>query len=178
MLGYHAVSEVVQMNPERRKFLQQLAAVCAGGVARTLGIGCTSAVVANAGAAAVATTAVAATGAYGLGVRSQVFEVIVRQAMAGAPWKEICQGPMQVNQITEAEIQAEVARRSRLVHVDSENCQCSNCVVKRLANKRSLVLSQIPHSEKSPCACPDCLKAVHRIIAENLEKSKFPKGLA
>ncbi len=165
------------MNPDRRKFLQQLAAVCAGGVARTLGIGCTSAVVANAGAAAVATTAVAATGAYGLGVRGQVFEVIVRQAMAGAPWQEICQGPMQVNQITEAEIQAEVVRRSCNVHVDSEKCLCSQCVVKRLATKRNAVLLQIQHSEKAPCACPDCLKAIHKIIAENLEKSRRPKDL-
>ncbi len=39
---------------------------------------------------------VSATGSYGSGVRAQVFEVIVRQALAGAPWKEICAGPMQV----------------------------------------------------------------------------------
>lgn len=45
------------------------------------------------------------------GVRAQVFEVIVRQAMAGAPWREICAGPMQVNNITAEEVEVEVARR-------------------------------------------------------------------
>ncbi len=50
-------------------------------------------------------------GKYGAGVRSQVFEVIVRQAMAGAPWQEICQGPMQVNSITTEEVEEELKRR-------------------------------------------------------------------
>lgn len=49
-----------------------------------------------------------------MGVRQQVFEVIVRQAIAGAPWKEICQGPMQTNNITEREVQDEVDRRLAL----------------------------------------------------------------
>lgn len=50
---------------------------------------------------------------YGSGVRPQVFEVIVRQAMAGAPWQEICSGPMQVNNISPAEVQQEVHRRQQ-----------------------------------------------------------------
>lgn len=50
-------------------------------------------------------------GKYGAGVRSQVFEVIVMQAMAGAPWQEICQGPMQVNSITIEEVEGEIRRR-------------------------------------------------------------------
>lgn len=44
-------------------------------------------------------------------VRSQVFEVIVRQAIAGAPWREICAGPMVENKITAEEVEAEVNRR-------------------------------------------------------------------
>jgi hypothetical protein len=48
---------------------------------------------------------------YGAGVRAQVFEVIVRQAIAGAPWQEICRGPMQVNNITIEEIHEEVQKR-------------------------------------------------------------------
>lgn len=48
---------------------------------------------------------------YGAGVRSQVFEVIVRQAMAGAPWQQICRGPMEVNKITVEEVEREVNRR-------------------------------------------------------------------
>jgi len=54
-------------------------------------------------------------GSYGSGVRAQVFEVIVRQALAGAPWREICAGPMQVNNITPDEVEAEVKRRQALL---------------------------------------------------------------
>ncbi|MBC7997832.1 MAG: hypothetical protein IAF58_07810 [Leptolyngbya sp.] len=54
-------------------------------------------------------------GSYGSGVRAQVFEVIVRQALAGAPWREICAGPMQVNNITPDEVESEVKRRQALL---------------------------------------------------------------
>ncbi|HEY9784802.1 MAG TPA: hypothetical protein V6D17_05320, partial [Candidatus Obscuribacterales bacterium] len=54
-------------------------------------------------------------GSYGSGVRAQVFEVIVRQALAGAPWREICAGPMQVNNITPDEVEQEVKRRQALL---------------------------------------------------------------
>lgn len=50
-------------------------------------------------------------GSYGSSVRQQVLEVIVRQAIAGAPWREICRGPMRVNNISEAEIVAEARAR-------------------------------------------------------------------
>jgi hypothetical protein len=52
-------------------------------------------------------------GSYGLGVRKQVFEIIVRQALAGAPWREICAGPMRVSGIRPEEVEAEVARRRK-----------------------------------------------------------------
>lgn len=45
------------------------------------------------------------------GVRTQVFEVVVRQAMNGAPWREICAGPMAINNISEQQIEEEVRRR-------------------------------------------------------------------
>ena len=48
---------------------------------------------------------------YSNSVRAQVFEVIVRQAMAGAPWREICAGPMQINNIDPEEVENEVERR-------------------------------------------------------------------
>jgi hypothetical protein len=54
-------------------------------------------------------------GSYGSGVRAQVFEVIVRQALAGAPWREICAGPMSVNNITPDEVETEVKRRQALL---------------------------------------------------------------
>lgn len=55
-------------------------------------------------------------GPYGRGVRAQVFEVIVRQALAGAPWREICAGPMQVNGISPDEVEAEVQRRQQMLN--------------------------------------------------------------
>jgi chemotaxis protein histidine kinase CheA len=55
-------------------------------------------------------------GSYGSGVRAQVFEVIVRQALAGAPWREICAGPMQVNNISPEEVETEVKRRQTLLN--------------------------------------------------------------
>ena len=51
-------------------------------------------------------------GVDGESVRQQVFEVIVRQAMAGVPWRQVCQGPMQVNGITFEEIEEELKRRN------------------------------------------------------------------
>jgi Ca-activated chloride channel family protein len=53
-------------------------------------------------------------GSYGCGVRAQVFEVIVRQGMNGADWRQICAGPMQVNNITSDEVQQEIDRRLAL----------------------------------------------------------------
>ncbi len=50
-------------------------------------------------------------GTYGKGVREHVFEVVVRQALKGADWREICAGPMMVNRIFAEEVEAEVRRR-------------------------------------------------------------------
>ncbi|CAN5585921.1 hypothetical protein BH11CYA1_BH11CYA1_24790 [soil metagenome] len=50
---------------------------------------------------------------YGAGVRAQVLEVIVRQAIAGAPWKEICYGPMEVNNISIEEVEEILRRRGQ-----------------------------------------------------------------
>lgn len=47
-------------------------------------------------------------------IRQQVFEVVVRQALAGAPWREICEGPMKANGIHPSEVEKEVARRKAL----------------------------------------------------------------
>lgn len=45
------------------------------------------------------------------GIRAQIFEVIVRQALAGAPWREICANPMRVHGLTVDDVEAEVQRR-------------------------------------------------------------------
>jgi hypothetical protein len=48
-------------------------------------------------------------------VRAQVLEIIVRQALSGAPWKDICRGPMMINNINEQEVEAELSRRRKLL---------------------------------------------------------------
>ena len=158
------------MKQDRRKFLQQLAAVCGAGVARSLGVGMGAGAVAIAAAPAATAgvaTAVAATSAYGTGVRQQVFEVIVRQAMAGAPWQDICKGPMNVNKISEDDVIAEVKRRRSMGHTDTAHCYCEKCCRERheryrRAHKR---VDEIPHSALSPCACKDCRFAVNEMLA-------------
>lgn len=59
-------------------------------------------------------------GSYGSGVRSQVFEVVVRQAMAGVDYRTVCAGPMSVNKITPEEVEEEVARRQALLNKGSQ----------------------------------------------------------
>src|ERR1700679_4117067 len=100
------------MEMNRRKFLGLTVTTLAGGIARSL---VPAAAVAAPVAAAAPVVAPVAVAAYGAGVRAQVFEVIVRQAMAGAPWKEICGGPMMVNAISAQEVQHEVDRRKSLL---------------------------------------------------------------
>lgn len=79
-------------------------------------------------------------GKFGAGVREQVLEVIVRQALAGAPWREICAGPMHVNNITAQEVEDEVRRRMALAQdfeegdvntVDHNMVKCEK-LIKRL----------------------------------------------
>lgn len=60
-------------------------------------------------------------GITGAHVRHQVFEVIVRQALSGAPWKDICAGPMQLNNISIEEVEWEISRRFRSVSRDAQD---------------------------------------------------------
>lgn len=46
-------------------------------------------------------------------IREQILEIIVRQALAGAPWREICKGPMEVNDISVEEVELNVLYRQR-----------------------------------------------------------------
>ena len=167
------------MDQERRKFLRQLATACAAGVAKNLAIGTSLA----AGAAATATStalasastaaaagATAAEGAYGVSVRGQVFEVIVRQAIAGTAWKSICAGPLQVNNISEEEIENEVKRRvEKNKHTDKNFCLCRECLARRLeiAHKawaeHQTYLDAILHTENAPCPCNDCYQKIYKI---------------
>lgn len=50
-------------------------------------------------------------GVYGASIKQQVFEVIVRQAMAGAPWRDICNAAMIANGIDPKDIEEELRHR-------------------------------------------------------------------
>ncbi len=84
---------------------------CSAATGNTVGIGKAFSDIINKLVGAGARLPASVGGGYGEGVRRQVFEVIVRQAMVGAPWREICAGPMQVNSITAEEIEEELRRR-------------------------------------------------------------------
>lgn len=66
-------------------------------------------------------------------IRDQVFETIVRQALAGAPWKEICSGPMQVNHIAPEQIEAEINRRK---NISIYRSACQNIDAKKKSNPK------------------------------------------
>lgn len=51
-------------------------------------------------------------GRYGDYVRLLVFETVVLQALAGAPWQEICALPMKVNNISQEAVEAALSQRS------------------------------------------------------------------
>ena len=53
-------------------------------------------------------------GTYGTGVRAQILELTVRQALTGANWKESCAKVMQANHITVEEVEHEVQKRLAL----------------------------------------------------------------
>lgn len=152
------------MNRDRREFLQRFAAVCGTGMARALGAGTVFAAVepaiAKAAGAAALYPPIEQTG-----IRAQVFEVIVKQAMAGAPWREICVGPMKVNKISVQQIEEEIARR-RNSHILGAFCYCNACAAKRADRRQraNQAVAEIPHSEKAPCACANCREETTRIV--------------
>ena len=117
---------------KRRDFLKGAAAFLSAGFGFIFGSKAVKAAAsAQPVAPAAAAPAVVAAG-YGSGVRAQVFEVIVRQAYAGAPWKEICAGPMRVNNISQEQVLAELARRcASTCDPADENCKCMKCVSER-----------------------------------------------
>lgn len=51
-------------------------------------------------------------GSYGSGVRAQILELAVRQALSGGAWRETCASVMKANNISPEEVEAEVRRRS------------------------------------------------------------------
>lgn len=51
-------------------------------------------------------------GSYGSGVRAQILELAVRQALSGGAWRETCASVMQANNIGVEEVEAEVRRRT------------------------------------------------------------------
>lgn len=170
------------MDPlNRRKFLTRLGAAVGFGFSRSIGALSASPLVAPVAAtAAVAAGTTAAASAmnspYGAGIRAQVLEVIVRQAAAGAPWKEICKGPMNVNNISTSEVEDLLAERSKHDEMirKGQMCLCQNCTTdrQRISEERASMLAQIKHRDESPCPCDTCFEEVQRLRLVALTKSR------
>lgn len=95
------------------------------------------------------------TGTYGAGVRSQVLEVIIGLSLIGKPWKEICAKAMEVNAITENEIEQEIEIRCSMPCEKTFACLCSACCKRRtedMERRRTL-----PCQKTSNCECMFCI---------------------
>src|SRR5262249_48907365 len=63
-----------------------------------------------------------------LSVKNMVLEVIVKQALAGAPWKDTCVGPMSIHKISVKEVEAELnKRRGAKEPIAIEPVSCVEC---------------------------------------------------
>jgi hypothetical protein len=128
-------------------------------------------------------------GAYGTGVRKQVFEVIVRQALVGAPWQQSCRALMAANVISEEEIEQELTRRKRLSfspektpeespkEAQEKHIQTARKDYSQFQAAVDAALDQIPHSQVSPCACKKCRSLVSAILkntAVEVQKTLHP----
>ncbi|HEY9774229.1 MAG TPA: hypothetical protein V6C81_10560 [Planktothrix sp.] len=162
------------MNQDRHHFFEQFAAACGTGIASPLAGSLGGLAETPIEAASGAVVAGAVSGAYGIGVRTRVFEVIVHQALLGTPWKEVCKGPMAVNRITEEEIEAEVKRRTPIRHASQAICWCPLCQQKQNDSRieASKRIDAIPHSPLSPCACKGCRNKVREILAKSWSDAK------
>lgn len=146
----------VEMTLERRKFLQQFSAACGAGLARIMGFSIGTGLMSSMSASKAGAAEALALGTAHQTVRAQVLTVVARQAINGAPWKEICAGPMQINDISVAEVEAEIMRLK--IHTGKSNCYCASCIATResIVNRFQDKLKSIPHSQASPCVCKEC----------------------
>jgi hypothetical protein len=106
-------------------------------------------------------------------VRSQVFEVVVRQAIAGAPWREICAGPMQVNNITPEEVQNEIDRRVKMMKDSAPEL----VVPPKQPEETSIAVDKglatcLEHFEKTLLECFQKIQAGEMPDADALEKAR------
>jgi hypothetical protein len=161
------------VNSDRRTFLQQFASICGSGIARTLGAG-TLAATAGSAAAKTYPAKHIHIPIEGTGVRAQVFEVIVRQALSGAPWREICAGPMEVNNICPQQVEAAVRLRRAETHTGTEDCRCQKCKQIRQGRREraNQAVAAIGHSEQSACPCVKCRDEASR-LAQLIWKEAF-----
>lgn len=112
---------------------------------------------------------------YSPGVRAQVLEVIVRQALAGAPWREICAGPMLFNNITPQEVEAEVRRRmadandaepSDMNVLDHNSLKCEKLIKRLLRIADDLTTS---HSQSQRNSMAEDIRELVRQLSNSIE---------
>jgi hypothetical protein len=89
--------------------------------------------------------------AYGAGIRKQVFELVVQQALNGASWRDVCATHMKLNLISPQEVEQEVQRRT----MERQPQSLQHAWLDHKAR-----LNSMKHSEQSPCPCNSCMAEV------------------
>ena len=97
----------------------------------------------------------AGTGAYGAAVRSQVVDVIIGLSLIGEPWQTICAKVMEVNAITEDEIEREIEIRCNMTCEKTFACRCSACCKRRMEDMERRRM--LPCQKTSNCECMFCI---------------------
>jgi hypothetical protein len=163
------------MGLSRRTFL--LAGIASAAALSTEGLRVIARTLSAPPAAAKVASAVAAS-PYGNSVRAQVFEVIVRQAQAGAPWLMICDGPMRVNNITPQEVEEELERRAKFTssHPSHEHGDEKSCMVCIREYKHRLVTEHPSHTE-TIWACNACVaELVDKAHRQHQQHGEYTDG--
>lgn len=125
---------------------------------------------------------------YGDGGKRQVLEVIVRQALAGAPWRVICAGPLAVNALEHCDIFKEMVRRGHkldfgldLKHLDvpeaTENCLSNDEHAEmwlQIYRTASAYLSS--NASGNEVGAPD-LTRIFKLSVDSLANLKLPAGI-
>lgn len=101
--------------------------------------------------------------AYGSAVRAQVLEVVIRQALAGAPWKEVCRGPMLVNDISVEEVEDAVRRRGGRV---TDSLESKGSKKNRLQQQMNRIRRELYRMLADNDESPETRLALDRILAD------------
>lgn len=118
---------------------------------------------------------------FGERIKEQVLEVVIRQAIAGAPWKEICQGPMAVNNISDEEVQLHVDYMQKVRSQDTEidiTAQQRQNIADYVAEWEAIARSLQPFDIEGAQSAINALYEAHRLRSPSIVICESPVQLA